>query len=72
MDCIGAPVLLAAASAASDERQRLAHEVVAAGAARGGSRDAALAGLARNALFEQAVLAAIRARLGEAKAAVRP
>ncbi|TAM72907.1 hypothetical protein EPN44_14980 [bacterium] len=72
MDCIGSPILLAAAQSASASRSDLAREVVAANVPGGGSRDAALAGLAQNALFEQAILAAIRARLGEAKVAVRP
>ena len=64
--------MLAAAQSASIRRNDLARQVVTANVPGGGSRDAALARLAQNALFEQAILAAIRARLGEAKAAVRP
>lgn len=64
--------MLAAARSASARRDELARAVVSGGFPGRSSRDAALAGLAQNALFEQAILAAIRARLGEAKAAVRP
>ncbi|HVA36996.1 MAG TPA: hypothetical protein VNJ51_05230 [Candidatus Dormibacteraeota bacterium] len=72
MDCIGSPALVEAAESALGRRAVLARDVVASTIPGHAAPDAALAGLARNALFEQAMLAAIRARLGEAKAAVRP
>ncbi|MDE2573058.1 MAG: hypothetical protein KGM44_11125 [bacterium] len=71
MDCIGSPQLLQAADGALVRRDDLARAVVAGGLPGGTGRDAALAKLAQNALFAQAVLAAMRARLGEAKTAAR-
>lgn len=71
MDFIGSPALRQAAESSLARSGSLAREVVARGLPGGTARDAALAKLAQNALFSQAMLAAIRSRLAEVKAAVR-
>jgi len=72
MDCIGAPLLVQAAESALARRGVLARQIASSGLPGLPSRERALADLAQNTLFEQAMLAAIHARLGEAKAAIRP